>query len=170
MTKPGSLNSKLANWAILLCQYDMTFVPQKTVKSQVLADFLAVYPVSETSNLHTDIVDEVIEANMTSEDDVWRMFFDGVSRTSSKGKIVARVGVIFVSPENHILPRAFSLTEPFSNNVAKYNALLISLQLAQQIGVRYLEAYDNFKLIINQVRWEYEVHHEDLIPYHHATI
>jgi len=27
MTKQGFLNSRLANWAILLSQYDMTFVP-----------------------------------------------------------------------------------------------------------------------------------------------
>ena len=63
---------------------------------------------------------------MTSSDDVWQMFFDGASRTDSKGKIAVRVGVILVSPENHILPRAFSLTEPYSN-VAEYNTLLIGL-------------------------------------------
>jgi len=57
--------------------------------------------------------------------------------------------VIFVSPENHVLPRALSLTEPYSNNIAEYNALLIGLQLAQQIKVRYLEAYGDSKLIIN---------------------
>jgi len=28
-----------------------------------------------------NIPDEVIKANMTSEDDVWQMFFDGASRT-----------------------------------------------------------------------------------------
>ena len=38
------------------------------------------------------------------------------------------------------------------------------------MGVRYLEAYGDSKLIINQVKREYEVQHEDLIPYHHATI
>jgi len=32
--------------------------------------FLAAHPVSETSKLYEDIPDEVIEANMTSEDDV----------------------------------------------------------------------------------------------------
>jgi len=32
MTKLEFLNSILANWAILLSQYDMTFVPQKVVK------------------------------------------------------------------------------------------------------------------------------------------
>jgi len=38
------------------------------------------------------------------------------------------------------------------------------------MGVRYLEAYGDSKLIINQVKSEYKVHYEDLIPYHHAAI
>jgi len=70
MTKPDSLNSRLANWAILLSQYDMTFVPQKAIKGQAFVDFLAAHPILETSKLHEDIPDEVIEANMTSSDDV----------------------------------------------------------------------------------------------------
>ena len=36
--------------------------------------------------------------------------------------------------------------------------------------VEYLEAYGDSKLIINQIKGEYEVHHEDLIPYHQAAI
>ena len=49
----------------------MTFVPKKVVRWQALADFLAAHPVLEASKLYTDILDEVIETNMTSEDDVW---------------------------------------------------------------------------------------------------
>ena len=45
------------------------------------------------SKLHTDIPDEVIEANMISEDDVWQMFFDGAPRTGPTGKIIAGVGL-----------------------------------------------------------------------------
>jgi len=60
--------------------------------------------------------------------------------------------------------------ESCPNNVAEYNALLIDLQLARQMGIRYFEAYGDSKLIINQVKGEYEVHHEDLIPYHRAAI
>ena len=60
--------------------------------------------------------------------------------------------------------------EPYSNNVAEYNVLLIGLYLTQQIGVWYLKAYGDSKLIINQVKGEYEVCHEDLIPYRHAAI
>jgi len=71
------------------------------------------------------------------------------------------VGVVFISPQNHVLPRTFSLTTPCFNNIAEYNFLLINLQLAHEMGVRYLEAYGDSKLIINQVKGEYEVRHED---------
>ena len=110
------------------------------------------------------------ESNMISENEVWQMFFDGASRTGRKGKIIASVGVVFISTQNHVLPRAFSLTDTCSNNVAEYNALLIGLQLAYEMGVRYLEAYGDSKLIVNQVKGEYEIRHEDLVLYYHVVI
>jgi len=69
-----------------------------------------------------------------------------------------------------VIPRAISLTEPCSNNVAEYNALLIGMQFADEIGVKNLEAYGDSKLIVSQVRGEYEVRHEDLILYYNATV
>ena len=44
--------------------------------------------------------------------------------------------------------RTFSLTEPCSNNIAEYNALLIGMQLAEEIGVKNLEEYGDSKLIL----------------------
>jgi len=94
MTKSGSLNSRLAKWALLLSQYDVLFVPQKAVKGQALAEFLAAHPVPESLKLHEDIPDEVFEFYITSEDEVWQMFFDGASRIGPKGKIIVGVGVV----------------------------------------------------------------------------
>jgi len=54
--------------------------------------------------------------------------------------------------------------------VAEYNALLIGLQLAHEVGVRYLKAYGDSKLIIFQVKGEYEVRYRDLVSYYHAVI
>jgi len=54
--------------------------------------------------------------------------------------------------------------------VAEYDVLFIGLQLTHEIGVRYLEAYGDSKLIVNQVKGEYKVRHEDLVPYHHIVI
>ena len=44
------------------------------------------------------------------------------------------------------------------------------MQITDEIGVNNLEAYGDSKLIINQVRGEYGVKHEDLVPYYNATI
>jgi len=44
------------------------------------------------------------------------------------------------------------------------------MQLAEEIGVKNLEAYNDSKLIVSQVRGEYEVRQEDLVPYHNAAI
>ena len=107
MIKLGSLNSRLVKWAILLSQYDMLFVSQKAVKGQALADFLAAHPIPKSSKLHEDISDEIFESNMISEDKVWQIFFDGALRIGPKGKIIAGVEVVFISPQNHVLPRHF---------------------------------------------------------------
>jgi len=80
------------------------------------------------------------------------------------------VGVVLVSPHKYVIPRTFSLTEPCCNNVAEYNALLIGMQIADEIGVKNLKVHGDSKLIVNQVREEYEVRHEDLVPYYNATI
>src|SRR5436189_6408477 len=93
------------------------------------------------------------------------MYFDGGSRTIPRVGLVAGVGIVLISPHTHVIPRAFSLTEPCTNNVAEYNGLLIGLQLAHQLEVRNLQAYGDSKLIINQLRGEYEVRSDDLIPY-----
>ena len=81
---------------------------------------------------------------------------------------VVLVSLVLVSPQNYVIPRVFSLTEPCSNNIAEYNAFLIGMQIADEIGIK--NPYGDSKLIVNQVCGEYEVRHEDLVPYHNATI
>ena len=49
----------------------MLFIPQKSVKGQTLAEFLAAHPIPENSKLHEDIPDEVFESDITLEDEVW---------------------------------------------------------------------------------------------------
>jgi len=44
------------------------------------------------------------------------------------------------------------------------------MQLAEEIGVKNPETYSDSKLIVNQVRGEYKVQQEDLLPNHNTTI
>jgi len=53
------------NGVILLSQYGMQFLPQKIVKGQALADFLAEYPDPRTTKFYEDLPDEISEVCMT---------------------------------------------------------------------------------------------------------
>ena len=43
------------------------------------------------------------------------------------------------------------------NNQAEYKALVASLQLAKEVGVRMLSIRSDSQLVIAQIKWEYEV-------------
>ena len=84
----------------------MQLLPQKAVKEQAVADFLAEHPYLRATKLYEDLPDEVAEVCLTQtsfEGQVWRHFFNGASRASSRGKIVAGVGVVLISPQNYMI-------------------------------------------------------------------
>ena len=72
---------------------------------------------------------------------------------------------MFVSPQRQILLYSFLLSELWSVNVAEYQALIIGLQMAIEMGISQLEIFGDSKLIINQILEQYDVKKEDLIPY-----
>lgn len=152
------VSGRIARWAVLLQQYDITYVPQKAVKGQALADFLADHPVPSDWEFSDDFPDEdvfYIEVMLP-----WMMFFDGAARREGAG-----AGVVFVSPQRQILLYSFSLSELCSNNVAEYQALIIGLQMAIEMSISQLEIFGDSKLVINQILEQYDVKKEDLIPY-----
>ena len=57
-----------------------------------------------------DEVAEVCQTQTSFKRQVWQLFFDGALRIGPKGYIIAGVGVVLVSPQNYVIPRAVSLT------------------------------------------------------------
>ena len=90
----------------------------------------------------------------------WMMFFDGAACQEGAG-----AGVVFISPQRQILLYSFLLSELWSINVAEYQALIIGMQMAIEMGISQLEIFGDSKLIINQILEQYDVKKEDLIPY-----
>ena len=75
MTRPLIIE-RLAKWALILTELDITFTTQKAIKSQALADFLTVHPLPDDSLLECDLLDE--EALMRKKGkQCWKMYFDG---------------------------------------------------------------------------------------------
>jgi ribonuclease HI len=111
----------------------ISFAPQKAIKSQALADFLAEW-------VDTQLPTAPIQAEL------WTMYFDG-----SLMKTEAGAGLLFVSPLGRHLRYVIRLHFPVSNSVAEYEALVNGLRIAVELGVRRLDARGDLQLVIDQV-------------------
>ncbi|KAL0456114.1 UNVERIFIED_CONTAM: hypothetical protein Slati_0950600 [Sesamum latifolium] len=158
MTKPV-LSDRLARWYLQLQQFEITYVPQKAIKGQVLADFLTGHPMPAEWELSDDLPDE--DVLMVEIIPPWKMYFDGASHKEG-----ACAGVVFVTSEGEVLPYSFTLTQNYSNNVAEYEALIFRLEMAVDTKQRHLKVYGDSQLVINQLLGLYEVKKAELLSYH----
>ncbi|XP_020082008.1 uncharacterized protein LOC109705667 [Ananas comosus] len=159
MTRPV-LTGRLAKWAVILLEFDITYVPQKAIKGQALTDFLAAHPIPDDSPLVCDLPDEHIMF-ATDDQPYWKMYFDGASSiqpafSPNIPKIKAGIGLIFVTPEGGILRYSLALSEPRTNNEAEYEALIAGLEIAIQLNIQKLHIFGDSQLIINQVEGEFK--------------
>ncbi|XP_075097996.1 uncharacterized protein LOC142175310 [Nicotiana tabacum] len=76
MSKPV-LSDRLARWYLQFQQFEIVYVPQKVVKGQALADFLADHRISDDWELSDELPDE--DAMVIEIQPPWKMYFDGVA-------------------------------------------------------------------------------------------
>ncbi|KAK4394168.1 Retrovirus-related Pol polyprotein from transposon.6 [Sesamum angolense] len=149
MAKPV-LSDRLVRWYLQLQQFEITYVPQKAVKGQVLADFLADHPMPAEWALSDDLLDEdVLVIEVTPS---WKMYFDGACQKEGVG-----AGVVFVTLEAKVQPFSFTSTQNCSNNVAEYQALILGLEIAVDAKQLSLKVYGDSQLVVNQLLGLYEV-------------
>ncbi|KAL0292486.1 UNVERIFIED_CONTAM: Ribonuclease HI [Sesamum radiatum] len=90
----------------------------------------------------------------------WLLHMDGYSTTQGSG-----VGIVITSPYGEDLEFAIKFGFKASNNEAEYEALVIGMRLAYEIGARNLVAYSDSQLIVKQVEGTYEAKEENMIHY-----
>ena len=74
---------RLAQWLILLSQFDIGLRTPKAVKSQAIVDLLAQFPGEEECSLRKEIPGEVAMAELPGKK--WTMRFDRSATTTSNG-------------------------------------------------------------------------------------
>ncbi|KAH9310836.1 hypothetical protein KI387_025871 [Taxus chinensis] len=77
---------------------------------------------------------------------IWTLEFDGICSSASSG-----VSVVLISPEEKIHPFSFKLQFENTNNTAKYEAIIIGLNMAKEMGVKNLLSHGEAELIVKQV-------------------
>ena len=85
------LTGRLMRWLVLLTEFDIQYVTQKSVKGSVVADHLASFPISDNIPIDDDFLNEQF-ISMTSIAG-WRLYFDGAANQSGFG-----IGILLISP------------------------------------------------------------------------
>ncbi|XP_074318638.1 uncharacterized protein LOC141655457 [Silene latifolia] len=155
MRKP-ELSGRMAKWSMHLSSYDLRFEPRAAIKSQALADFVSDFYPALKSQAEKDV--------LTLEEDkgeqLWEMNVDGASNTKGAG-----VGLVLRSPQGDLIVQEFRCEFKATNNEAKYEALILGLQLALNLKIRHLQVYSDSQLIVNHVNNSYAARDSTMMAY-----
>ncbi|GKF34705.1 reverse transcriptase domain-containing protein, partial [Tanacetum coccineum] len=75
------------------------------------------------------------------------------------------VGLILTNPEGVEFTYAMRFTFEATNNKAEYEALIVGLRIAKQMGVKNLQAHVDSRLVANQVNGSYVAKESGMIQY-----
>ncbi|KAM2916749.1 hypothetical protein FF1_045626 [Malus domestica] len=155
LTRP-IVKGRIGKWTIALSEFSLQYVPQKAVKGQALADFLAQHP-SPYGFGDTDVEIGMVE----TRNNYWTMYFDGSSTSSSAG-----VGVVIHSPNHDRWYFSLKLDFDCTNNQAEYEALIIGLGLLHDLRATRALVIGDSELVINQLNGSFRYMSCTLAPYH----
>ncbi|GKA48836.1 reverse transcriptase domain-containing protein, partial [Tanacetum coccineum] len=143
---------RLQKWSIELGEYAIHYKPRVSVKGQILADFIVERPEEESLDTLMEVEEELPEP--------WISFIDRSSCTDGSG-----AGLILTNPEGMEFTYALRFRFDATNNEAEYEALITGLRIAEQMGVKNLQANVDSRLVSNQVNGTYVAKEADMIHY-----
>ena len=121
------------------------------IKAQALANFIAEFTLTD-------------EENPNHEAERWTIQTGGSSAQRRGG-----VGIVITSPDEEELKYGVQLKFPATNNEAEYEGILMGLRLGRALGVKHLLVQNDSKLIIGQIKGDYEVKEERMQKYLRLT-
>ncbi|XP_075669925.1 uncharacterized protein LOC142639661 [Castanea sativa] len=115
-----------------LGSFDISYRPRSSVKSQVLADFVAEFSLRKEMEVicHVDVLP-------------WKVFVDGASNATGAG-----AGIVIITPKGIRLEHSLRLGFGASNNKAEYEALIARLRAIRDMGSREVEIYSDSRLVV----------------------
>ncbi|XP_075659174.1 uncharacterized protein LOC142629068 [Castanea sativa] len=146
MNKPEAAG-RMVQWAVELSQFNIEYHPRTAIKAQALVDFIAEFTLLE-------------DDSPDNETQLWTIQTDGSSAKKKGG-----VGVIINTPNEEKLRYGVQLKFPTTNNEAEYEGILTGLRLGKALGAKNLLIQSNSKLVIGQIREEYEAKEERMQKY-----
>ncbi|XP_072064544.1 uncharacterized protein [Arachis hypogaea] len=134
LTRP-ELAGRLIKWSVELFEFDIQYESRKTLKSQMLADFIS----EMTNDTHNTEVR-------------WSIHVDRASNKEGSG-----AGILLKEGDKVVAEQSLQPRFNASNNQAEYEALLAGLKLALQLQIPRITAYCDSSLVVHQIKGEFQV-------------
>ncbi|GJU49648.1 reverse transcriptase domain-containing protein [Tanacetum coccineum] len=122
-----AIAGRLQKWSIELGEYAIHYRPRISVKGQILTDFIVERPKEDSVDTPMKIEEKLSEP--------WILFTDGSSCADGSG-----AGLILISSEGMEFTYALRSGFEATNNEAEYEALIAGLRIAEQMGIKSLQA------------------------------
>jgi hypothetical protein len=103
------LNDRLGTWAYGLVEYDLVYESLKSIKGQIVNDFIVEHRVDIEHDLDVRLILLI----------PWKLYFDGSACSDGQG-----IGIVFISPNGAYFEMASRLEYFCTNNQVEYEALL----------------------------------------------
>ncbi|KAI5338089.1 hypothetical protein L3X38_017360 [Prunus dulcis] len=160
LTRP-MLRGRIGKWTLALTEFTLRYVPQKAVKGQAVADFLADHPGEEIENMdsvdianaglltkaHACLNNPIYSIHLTP----WKLYFDGSKTDKASG-----AGIVLEEPLGIRHCYSFQLDFQCTNNRAEYEALIIGLEMLVELGIQSVEILGDSMLVLKQIAGEYK--------------
>ena len=143
------LTCRLMRWFVLLIEFDIQYMTPKSVKGSIVANHLASLSVSNDRPIDDDFLDKQF-VSMTSITG-WQLYFHGAANQSGFG-----IGILLISPQGDHIPRSVRLVffyhHRLMNNIVEYEACIMGLETAPDLGIKQLEIHGDSNLVIQQTQ------------------
>ncbi|KAM1135442.1 hypothetical protein ACFX19_045137 [Malus domestica] len=181
------LTGRIGKWILALSEFSFQYVPQRAVKGQAIADFLAENQESQSEVINIPGSLEVTSIWIPPRKDIlgkeewvqqeirrvtglwithWKLYFDGSHTQNASG-----AGIVIVNPQGVYHYYSFLLDyQGNTNNRAEYEALIIGLEILMDLGAVEVEVFGDSELVINQLNGEFKCRHITMTGYYLAAM
>ncbi|XP_060972375.1 uncharacterized protein LOC133038292 [Cannabis sativa] len=149
------LCGRMTKWAVELSEYDITYQPRTTIKSQVLADFIADFSCVGQVQAEKELLCLNEQTNST-----WMVAVDGSSNSKGSG-----LGIVLTSPQGDVIQQAIRCDFKLTINEAEYEALIAGLDLSIELNAKTIEVMSDSQLIVNQLNGSYQAKDSKMASY-----
>jgi hypothetical protein len=155
-----NVTGRVAEWAVELQPFEISFETTKVIKSKALAEFTA-----EWTDLFANEPREV-ESALLGDDapDLWVMHFDVAFNLPGAG-----VGAVLTSSSGdkifYAIQLCFKSEHKVSSNIVEYEGLLAGLRAASTLGIKRLIIKGDSQLVVNFSNKSYTPKDEHMAAY-----